>query len=72
MQEILNFISEEKEEIPVPDKGLEEWKKKKSEARARMAAMQRLPYEVKKRRSELRVNEFVEQMDDRGKMPMFL
>ena len=67
MQEILDFLNEEEEELPDPDKGLEEWKKKKSEARARMVAMQRLPYEVKKRRSELRANEFVEQMYDREK-----
>lgn len=67
MQEILDFLSGEEEEIPVPDKGLEEWKKQKSEARARMVAMQRLPYEVKKRRSELRANEFAEQMYDREK-----
>ena len=67
MQEILDFLSGEEEEIPVPDKGLEEWKKQKSEARARMVAMQRLPYEVKKRRSELRANEFAEQIYDREK-----
>lgn len=32
-----------------------------------MVAMQKLPYEVKKKRSELRAHEFVEQMDERGK-----
>ncbi|MFW5632176.1 MAG: hypothetical protein ACOCMZ_03425, partial [Acetivibrio ethanolgignens] len=41
MQEILDFISEEEqEEMPVIDEGLAEWKKQKSEARARMVAMQ--------------------------------
>ena len=67
MQEILDFLSEDEKEIPVKDKNLEEWKKKKSEARARMVAMQRQPYEVKKKRSEFRANEFVDQMDERGK-----
>lgn len=68
MQEILDFLEgDEIEEMPVPDKDLAEWKKKKSDARARMVAMQALPYEIKKRRSELRANEFVEQMEERGK-----
>ena len=70
MQKMLGFPGEEEEEIPADDKALkdqEEWKKQKREARARMVAMQRLPYEVKKRRSELRANEFLEQMYDRGK-----
>lgn len=67
MQEILDFLSdEESEEIPTPDEGLAEWKKKKSEARARMTAMQNLPYDVKKKRSELRAYEFIEEMDRRG------
>lgn len=69
MQEILDFISEEEEkrEETVQDGGLAEWRKRKSEARARMVAMQRQPYEIKKRRSELRAFEFIEQMDERGK-----
>lgn len=68
MQEILDFLGgEEIEEIPLTDEELVKWRKQKSEARARMAAMQALPYEVKKKRSELRVNEFIEQMDERGK-----
>lgn len=67
MQEILKFLSDEKsEELLTPDEGLKEWKQKKSEARARMVAMQKLPYEIKKRRSELRANEFIDQMDKRG------
>ena len=67
MQEIFDFLSgEETEEIPTPDEGLQEWKKQKSEARARMVAMQRLPYEVKKERSKLRAKEFVSEMDKRG------
>lgn len=68
MQEIFDFLDgEETEDIPTPDKGMEEWKKKKSEARARMVAMQSLPYEVKKRRSALRAEEFIQQMDMREK-----
>ena len=66
MQEIFDFLSgEETEDIPTPDEGLQEWKKQKSEARARMVAMQNLPYEVKKKRSELRAKEFVSEMDKR-------
>ncbi len=68
MQEIFDFLNgEETEEIPAPDEGMVEWKKKKSEARARMVAMQNLPYEVKKRRSAIRAEEFVQQMDMREK-----
>ena len=68
MQEIFDFLSEdETEEIPTPDESLDEWKKKKSDARARMVAMQKLPYEVKKSRSAIRAGEFVEQMDVREK-----
>ena len=66
MQEIFDFLSgEENEGIPTPDEGLQEWKKQKSEARARMVAMQRQPYDVKKKRSELRAKEFVSEMDKR-------
>lgn len=66
MEEVFDFLNgEEIEDIPTPDEEFVEWKKKKSEARARMVAMQKQPYEVKKRRSELRANEFVEQMDER-------
>ena len=68
MQEILDFLGgEEIEEPPITDEELVKWRKKKREARARMAAMQALPYEEKKKRSELRANEFSEQMDERGK-----
>lgn len=68
MQGLLDFLEEDKtEEIPLSDEGLAEWKKRKKEARGRMTAMQRLPYKVKKRRSELRANEFIEQMEKRGK-----
>lgn len=63
--EVLDFLESEESKELQPDKGLTEWKKKKSEARARMVAMQRLPYDVKKRRSELRANEFLQQMWDR-------
>lgn len=68
MQEIFDFLDGEgTEEIPTPDEGMEEWKKKKSEARSRMVAMQGLPYEIKKRRSALRAEEFIQQMDMREK-----
>ena len=69
MQEVLEFFKEEEEtgEGTVQDEGLAEWRKRKSEARARMVAMQRQPYEIKKRRSELRAGEFIGQMDERGK-----
>ena len=61
------MIDDDAGETQKPDQGLIEWKRRKSEARAIMAAMQSLPYEVKKRRSELRAHEFIEQMDKRGK-----
>lgn len=69
MQEVLEFLKEEEEtgEGIVQDEGLAEWRKRKSEARARMVAMQRQPYEIKKRRSELRAFEFIGEMDERGK-----
>ncbi|MCM1183564.1 MAG: hypothetical protein NC337_09335 [Roseburia sp.] len=54
------------ERSPEENKKFDEWRKAKSEARARMTAMQRLPYEVKKKRSELRAEEFLEQMRIRG------
>lgn len=66
MQEKLDFLSEI-ELNTTPDEGLKEWKQKKSEARARMVAMQRLPYEIKKKRAELRAKEFLSEMDGREK-----
>lgn len=65
--ELYDFLEGEETEKLQQDNGLAEWKKKKSEARARMVTMQRQPYDVKKRRSELRANEFMEQMWERGK-----
>lgn len=44
---------------------LEEWKEQKSKKRAQFVAMQRLPYEVKIRRAELRAREFVYEMEKR-------
>lgn len=44
----------------------EEWKQRKKEKKAHMAAMQALPYEVKVKRAELRAREFVEKLDDMG------
>ena len=48
------------------DKEFEQWKQKKKEAKQRFMAMQNLPYNVKVRRAEMRVNEFIEEMDKRG------
>lgn len=44
----------------------EEWKAEKKKKKAQMTAMQRLPYEVKVKRAELRAREFVEKLDDMG------
>lgn len=44
----------------------EEWKAEKRKKKAQMVAMQRLPYEVKVKRAELRAIEFVEKLDDMG------
>ena len=57
--------AEEVEQEPVAeDKERNIWIQKKKEAKARMAAMQALPYEVKVKRAELRAREFVERLDD--------
>lgn len=71
--EQLSFIdSEESEVFEVQErseedqKAFEAWRKKKKEAKARFAAMQNLPYEVKIKRAELRAIEFMEQMEERG------
>lgn len=57
--------AEEVEQEPVAeDKERNIWRQKKKEAKARMAAMQALPYEVKVKRAELRAREFVERLDD--------
>ena len=45
---------------------LEEFRQRKKEAKARMTAMQKLPYEVKIKRAERRAWEFVEKLDDMG------
>ena len=45
---------------------IEEFKQRKKEAKARMTAMQKLPYEVKIKRAERRAWEFVEKLDDMG------
>lgn len=66
-KEVLDFlfVDDETDDTPTPDEGFEEWKKQKSNARSRMILLQRLPYEVKKKRSYLRAYEFLMQMDDR-------
>lgn len=66
MQEQFDFI-EQLDLKDSPDEGLKEWKQKKSEARARMVAMQKLPYDIKKKRAELRAKEFLSEMEDRDK-----
>lgn len=50
----------------MPDEAFEKWKKEKSDARARMIAMQNQPYKLKVRRSERRAYEFLEEMDKRN------
>lgn len=73
-QQVFDFIDiEEPEDIAEPDERSEEdkkrfaeWKQQKSDARARFVAMQNLPYEVKKKRAELRAIEFIQEMDKRG------
>lgn len=66
MQEQFDFI-EQLDLKDSPDEGLKEWKQKKSEARAKMVAMQKLPYDIKKKRAELRAKEFLSEMEDRDK-----
>lgn len=67
MQEVFEFIEDTSEEITTQDAlDLADWKKKKSEARARMVAMQQQPYELKLKRAELRAIEFIAEMDKRG------
>lgn len=67
MEELSGFGFEGIEEGPKQDRDRAEWKKKKAEARAKMKAMQALPYKVKKKRSELRALEFVQHLEERGK-----
>lgn len=50
-----------------PDVEFQKWKEQKREAKSRMIAMQYQPYDVKKKRSELRAIEFLQEMDKRGK-----
>lgn len=44
----------------------EEWREDKKKKKAKMAAMQALPYEVKVKRAEIRAYEFLEELDRRG------
>lgn len=48
------------------EKEFEQWKQKKKEAKQRFTAMQNLPHDVKVRRAEMRVNEFISEMEKRG------
>ena len=65
-QEQFDFL--EDIEIDKPDVEFQKWKDQKREAKSRMIAMQYQPYEVKKKRSELRAIEFLQEMDKRGKV----
>jgi len=66
MDGLFEFIENEEEIITPDDINLQEWKKNKSDARAKFGAMQKLPYEVKVKRAEQRAYEFIEEMDKRG------
>ena len=48
------------------EKTREQWKKEKQEKKQRFTALQNLPYEIKVRKAELRVTEFLSEMDKRG------
>lgn len=48
------------------DLSIEQWKEEKRKKKAQFTAMQRLPYEVKVKRAELRAVEFVEKLDELG------
>ena len=65
-EDLITRIFGEDGELDSPDKGLEEYKKRKKEAREKMIMLQNQPYEVKVRRSRLRAEEFMEQMRIRG------
>lgn len=47
------------------DRNLEEYRKRKKEAKQRFTVQQNLPYEVKVKRAALRVREFITEMDKR-------
>lgn len=66
-EDLITRIFGEDGELDSPDEGLEEYKKRKKEAREKMIMLQSQPYEVKVRRSRLRAEEFMEQMRIRDK-----
>ena len=68
-QETLSFIDLEDPDQRTPEdqKEYDDWRRKKKEAKARFTAMQNLPYEVKVRRAQERAEEFIREMDKRGK-----
>lgn len=53
-------------ELMEQELSLEEWKAEKQKKIAKFVAMQRLPYEIKVRRAEIRAYEFKNEMDKRG------
>ena len=65
---LFDFLEEdEATDLPEIDNAFEDWKKAKNAAILRMLTMQNLPYEIKKKISELRAKEFIGQMDIREK-----
>ena len=68
-QETLSFIylEDPDQRTPEDQKEYDDWRCKKKEAKARFTAMQNLPYEVKVRRAQERAEEFIREMDKRGK-----
>lgn len=67
MQEEFDFLHNNDTEDDKEDIGLAEYKTQKRIARSRMVGMQNQPYELKVKRSEMRANEFIQEMDKRGK-----
>lgn len=62
----MDIRSDSRRETDMKEQTFEEYRQKKREAKARMTAMQNLPYEVKVKRAERRAYEFVEKLDDMG------
>ena len=61
-----DFLYNETDKLPEINIEMQKWKKEKAAKKARFTAMQNLPYEVKVKRAEQRVHEFIAQMDERG------
>ena len=63
LQEQFDFLEDIEINKPDVEFQFQKWKEQKREAKSRMIAMQYQPYEVKKKRSELRAIEFLQEMD---------